>query len=63
MILRSSRLNQKKKKKETIESVEIERELKLEPEDETESLQPYGEGNGSPLQYFCLENPMEGGAW
>ena len=22
-----------------------------------------GEGNGTPLQYFCLANPMEGGAW
>ena len=22
-----------------------------------------GEGNGTPLQYFCLENPMSGGAW
>ena len=22
-----------------------------------------GEGNGNPLQYFCLENPMERGAW
>ena len=22
-----------------------------------------GEGNGAPLQYFCLENPMHGGAW
>ena len=22
-----------------------------------------GEGNGTPLQYFCLENPMDGGAW
>ena len=21
-----------------------------------------GAGNGTPLQYFCLENPMEGGA-
>ena len=21
------------------------------------------EGNGSPLQYSCLENPMDGGAW
>ena len=20
-----------------------------------------GEGNGTPLQYFCLENPMDGG--
>ena len=23
----------------------------------------YGEGNGTPLQYTCLENPMDGGAW
>ena len=23
----------------------------------------YGEGNVSPLQYSCLENPMDGGAW
>ena len=23
----------------------------------------FGEGNGTPLQYSCLENPMEGGAW
>ena len=21
------------------------------------------EGNGNPLQYSCLENPMDGGAW
>ena len=24
---------------------------------------PLGEGNGSPLQYPCLENPMDKGAW
>ena len=23
----------------------------------------YGEGNGNPLQCFCLENPRDGGAW
>ena len=23
----------------------------------------YGEGNGTPLQYSCLENPMDGGDW
>ena len=23
----------------------------------------FGEGNGTPPQYFCLENPMDGGAW
>ena len=22
-----------------------------------------GEGNGNPLQYHCLENPMDRGAW
>ena len=22
-----------------------------------------GEGNGYPLQYSCLEDPMDGGAW
>ena len=23
----------------------------------------FGEGNGNPLQYPCLENPMDRGAW
>ena len=23
----------------------------------------FGEGNGNPLQYSCLENPRDGGAW
>ena len=27
------------------------------------SLEIIGEGNGNPLQYSCLENPMDGGAW
>ena len=26
-------------------------------------LRVHGEGNGTPLQYSCLENPMDGGAW
>ena len=26
-------------------------------------VQEYREGNGTPLQYSCLENPMDGGAW
>ena len=25
--------------------------------------QVLGKGNGTPLQYSCLENPMDGGAW
>ena len=29
-----------------------------------QSPRPFdGEGNGTPLQYSCLENPMDGGAW
>ena len=27
------------------------------------SLSCIGEGNDNPLQYFCLENPRDGGAW
>ena len=27
------------------------------------SLSCIGEGNGNPLQYSCLENPRDGGAW
>ena len=29
----------------------------------TKTIIYYGEGNGNPLQYSCLENPMDGGAW
>ena len=29
----------------------------------TESGCVSGEGDGTPLQYSCLENPMDGGAW
>ena len=32
--------------------------LELQPDSKC-----FGEGNGTPLQYFCLENPMDGGAW
>ena len=28
-----------------------------------ESGRAPGEGNGNPLQYSCLENPMDGEAW
>ena len=30
---------------------------------QAEANQGHGEGNGKPLQYSCLENPMDGGAW
>ena len=29
----------------------------------TQTKHRTGEGNGTPLQYSCLENPMDGGAW
>ena len=29
----------------------------------TQVLQGSREGNGTPLQYSCLESPMDGGAW
>ena len=29
----------------------------------TSSSLTIGEDNGTPLQYSCLENPMDGGAW
>ena len=31
--------------------------------DFTVSSLKIGEGNGTPLQYSCLENPMDGGVW
>ena len=38
--------------------------LSISQESEYISLcYPVGEGNGTPLQYFCLENRMDGGAW
>ena len=27
------------------------------------SVDSIGDGNGTPLQYSCLKNPMDGGAW
>ena len=29
----------------------------------TSKVMLFGEGNGTPLQYSCLENPKDGGAW
>ena len=42
--------------------------LDLEKAEETAiklrtSIGSFGEGDGTPLQYSCLENPMDGGAW
>ena len=37
--------------------------VKTENEKVGLKLSIHGEGNGTPLQYSCLENPMDGGAW
>ena len=37
--------------------------IKTEFQSQRRKWQPTGEGNGNPLQYSCLENPMDRGAW
>ena len=36
---------------------------KSEPENNKAIVNRNGEGNGTPLQCSCLENPRDGGAW
>ena len=49
--------------------LEVSRDLNLEHIQEKYTIKVtwlyaylMGEGDGTPLQYFCLENPMDGGA-
>ena len=44
-------------------SHEIKRRLLLGRKVMTNLDSLFGEANGNPLQYSCLENPMDGGAW
>ena len=44
-------------------SHEIKRHLLLGRKVMTNLDSIFREGNGTPLQYSCLENPMDGGAW
>ena len=44
-------------------SREIKRHLLLGRKAMTNLDSIFGEGNGTPLQYSCLENPRDGGAW
>ena len=51
---------------ESISSVQFSRSVvsdSLRPHELQHARPPCGEGNGTPLQYSCLENPMDGGAW
>ena len=42
---------------------EVNRALQSEVEFSGSICSLLGEGNDTPLQYSCLENPMDGGAW
>ena len=44
-----------------LDSILKSRDITLPPK--VRIVKPIGEGNGTPLQYSCLENPMDGGAW
>ena len=37
--------------------------MQVDPDSIPGSERSPGEGNGSPLQYSCLENPMDVGSW
>ena len=52
-------------KKVMSHSHELKRELKYSQSMASlrDPKQGWGEGDGTPLQYSCLENPMDGGAW
>ena len=41
----------------------IQSEVSQKEKDKYCILMHIGEGNGTPLQYSCLENPMDGEAW
>ena len=41
----------------------IQSEVSQKEKDKYHILTYIGEGNGTPLQYSCLENPMDRGAW
>ena len=43
--------------------VSYKRKANLKNETFLRNLWGNGEGNGTPLQYSCLANPMDGGAW
>ena len=51
--------------RKSTEKVNKAKSLFFEKDDKIYKLLPRlsGEGNGTPLQYSCLENPMDGGAW
>ena len=41
----------------------ITRVFKIKSREIINTREETGDGDGTPLQYSCLENPMDGGAW
>ena len=53
-----------KKEEQFLNTIEIEKSLGEQHTSVLAGLvDKNGEGNGTALQYSCLENPMDGGAW
>ena len=52
-----------KNAKRNINNLRYADDITLMAENKEELMSLFGEGNGTPLQYSCLENPMDGGAW
>ena len=53
----------KGRKKKTLEAIFQFLKIILEILLKFDKMYSPGEGNGTPLRYFYLENPMDGGAW
>ena len=51
------------KEKRNRKSGEYITKLGFDQHSDLNSTRKSREGNGIPLQYSCLENPMDGGAW
>ena len=53
--------------RETVETVSdfifLDSKIATDGDCSHEIKRPLGEGNGTLLQYSCLENPMDGGIW
>ena len=62
---RPSRTKTKKKKKDALGGSEVKASAcNVQDLGSIPGLRRFpGEGNGDPLQYSCLQNPMAGGAW
>ena len=66
-----ARLLKKKREKNQINKIRSKKEVTIDNTETQRIIGDYyeqlygnnGEGNGTPIQYSCLENPMAGGIW